>query len=641
MQVKRLWEPINIGNVTVANRIAMAPTNDNLALPDGAVSEEQIRYWERRAAGGAGLLVAGNAYVAEKSSKITLNQMACYHDKFIPRLRRLTDAVHAHGVKVFLQIVHGGRQAAASASTGDPLVSASTVAAEGKEAPRELTGPEVKEVVASFTNAADRAVKANFDGVEIHCAYGYLLSSFISPYTNRRRDEYGGRLEGRMRVPLEIVQNVRRLAGGDFAVGVRFNGNDYIEGGVTPDIAEKEAAMFEKAGADYLAVSGGFGSETPYMVEQPMYVERATSVYLAERIRKLVKVPVMTVGSINDPLLAESILADGKADIIGMARPLIVDPDLPRKVKENRLEDILRCIRCNECMGAIFEAYIKCALNPEVGNEGRYPIEKADASKRVLVIGGGPAGMEAALIAAKRGHRVTLCEKNEKLGGAFLPRRNPPFKRELENIPEYFATQLAKFKVDVKLNFEVKAEDVRRMNPDVVIAATGATYLIPPTVGMDKPHVKTAVEILSKDLPPQQHIVVVGGGMLGCETALHLAQNSKKVTMVTRRDKTLLGEDCNAVSRKWLLNELKQIGVDAVDHSEIETVTDEGVTCVDRNRNKKSVAADLVVIARGFEPNRTLGEQLRDYEVHYIGDAVETRNIMAAIHEGFHLGRRI
>lgn len=638
-----IFQPIRIGSLEVKNRIVMAPVNDSLAAADGAVTDRQVRYYEERAKGGVGMIITGNAYVEEKKGRISAAQFGCYHDKLIPKLNFLADTIHHYNVPVIMQLVHAGRQADPNIIKGYPVAPSPLPFPDTGVVPQELSIVEVEDIIDHFGKAAFRAKQAGFDGVEIHAAHGYLLSGFVSPATNKRCDKYGGSLEGRTKIVVEVIDCVRAMTGNDFAVGVRINGSDEVEGGITIETSPDVARIMEASGVDFIHVSAGMG-HLPHIVQQSNHLKQGCLIPYAEAVKRKVRVPVIAVGSLTNPVMAEEVLREGKADLIAMGRPLIADPELPKKAKAGDLDDIRTCIRCNVCISRLYKSCeLACAVNPEVGREGIYPLTPTAKPQIIMVIGGGPAGMETARIAGLRGHKVTLYEKSEKLGGASIPKDNPQFKKELENIPRYYSKQFKRLNVKVRLNHEVTVETVDKIKPDVIVVAVGGTLIMPKVPGIESSHVTSALDLLNGKVVAGSKVLVVGAGLVGCETALHLASKGKNVVLATRRGKGEVALDLNSVSRKALIEELKKAGVTILENCDLHAVVENGAILEDREWKKLLVEIDTVVIARGLKPQRELYERLVEKypEVYAIGDCVKPRDITSAISEGYHLARRL
>ncbi|HDM75745.1 MAG TPA: FAD-dependent oxidoreductase, partial [Deltaproteobacteria bacterium] len=573
------------------------------------------------------------------------------------------------GAKIFAQLMHAGRYVRSS-EIGQQAVSASAVRSRltGEE-PRPLSIDEIKRLVEKYAEDASRAKNAGFDGVEIIASTGYLISQFLSPLTNKRDDKYGGGLSNRMRFGQEIAEAVRKAVGAEFPLIFRVSGNDFMKGGNT----NREAVIFsrelERSGVDAINVQSGWHEAGIPTVQQ--FVPPGAFVYLAAAIKKEVSCPVMTCNKLGDPCLAEEVLRDGLADLIGMARPFLADPYLPRKVQEGRVKEIVRCISCNQgCLDRVFTGKpVTCMVNPFVGKESQWEIAPAQAKKKVLVIGGGPGGMEAARIAAERGHQVSLYEKSEKLGGQINMAAILPEKREFGMLIDDLETHLIKNGVHVKTGVEVTPDIVGEIGPDVVIVATGARqrpYSIP---GAERENVFDVVQLLENDIETGKRIVIIGGGNLGCEVALLLANKgviksetlsflfrmnaedvdtlkrladtgAKELTIITRQER--VGKDIGQTTRWIFLNEFDRLNVKVITQAENISITANGV-CFDIDAAAKGIPADTVVISPGMEPVNKLYEKLKDSvkEIYMIGDAKEPRKAIDAIYEGAYLGSSI
>jgi 2-enoate reductase len=421
------------------------------------------------------------------------------------------------------------------------------------------------------------------------------------------------------------------------------NGMDGVEGGITPEESARVAKDLETAGVDYIHVSAGMG-HLPHLVQQSIHLEQGCLVSYAEGVKREVKTPVIAVGSLTSPLMAAGVLRDGKADLIAMGRPLIADPDLPMKAKAGELDHIRTCIRCNVCISRLYESReLACALNPEVGREGLYSLNPVAKPKKVVVVGGGPAGMETARVSALRGHAVILFEKSDRLGGASLPKDNPPFKKELESIPRYYSEVLKSLNVQVNLKQEANAAAVEKINPDVAVLAVGGRTVMPDVPGIEHPHVILALDLLNARADAGSTVLVVGSGLVGCETALFLASKGKNVTLATRRGRMDVAADMNMVNRQALIEEIGKAHVAVVENYELHSIVKKGAVLVDREWKKLTIEADTVVIARGIESDRKLYGQMeqKGYEVYAIGDCSKPGDIESAVRDGYHLGRRL
>jgi 2,4-dienoyl-CoA reductase (NADPH2) len=639
----RLFEPVTIRHTVVRNRIAMCAMNDNLAFPDGYPTQHQIDYYAARAAGGVGLLITGNAFIDDDVSKISANQLGAHHDRVGAGLARLAESVQNHGSTLIVQLAHAGAQTLPETIGFRQTVSPS--ATLWQDSSRQLTIPEIQQIVTAFAAAAARVQRAGAAGVEIHCGHGYLLSSFLSPNRNLRGDGYGGSLENRLRIIREIFDQTRAATSDRFIIGAKFNASDLVEGGLSPEEAVLVAKALEAVGADYLGVSRGVGDSVDQMIA-PLYYPRHENIAAARRIRDAVAVPVIAMGSIHDPADAESIIHRGDADLVAIGRSLIADPEWPNKARHGLQRYIKPCIRCNECVARVDENLeVRCAVNALVGREATR-LERVRRPLRVVVLGGGPAGCEAALTARLRGHMVTLIERRNRLGGASVPAHNPLFKGELERLPVWYASQLEEAGVKVVLGLSVTAESVARLKPDVIIYAIGAEPVTVEVPGVDNRRVVHAIDLLETDPGTDQDIVVVGAGFVGCETAVHLGRLGNRVRLLTRRPLADVASDLNYTMRLALRKLLEDASVEIVPQCDLREVGQRTVTVTTGATDAASLQelpADLVVLARGFTPSRGLADQLRilGFDVRLVGDSVGVGLIYGAVHQGFAAGSAV
>lgn len=638
MSLTRLFTPINIGTMELRNRIVMPALTTGFAF--GEVNDRLKEYLTARAKGGAGLIVVGVAAV-DRGIEYTLGAS---DDRYIPGLRELASAIHSHGTKAALQLWHPGRYEF-SHITGRQPVSASDVPPPifSRDKPRPLTTLEIKRLEQDFARAAWRAKEAGFDAVEFMCSAGYLISQFLSPVTNRRVDEYGGPLENRMRFLLEIIQETRNFVGKDFPLMCRISGDELIPGGNTLKEAMVIAQTLAEAGIDAINVTAGWHESTVPMIT--MEVPRGGYVYLAEGIKETLKgteVRVIASNRINEPILADRILREGKADLVSLGRALVADPEFPLKAKEGRFDEIVTCVACTQgCFDRLLEGMpITCMVNPFVGKEGEIGISPTERPKDVLVVGGGPAGMKAAEVAASRGHHVTLFEREKRLGGQLNLASVPPGRGELAEIVKHLARRLETLGVEIRLGEEATPDVVGRMRPDVVVAATGSLPLVPEFQGVGLPNVIQAWDVLAGKGALGGDVVVVGGGGVGCYTALHLAAKGGRVTLIEMRDK--IAKDVG-VSNRWILrNNLRSSGVEIFTSTEVMEISEEGVFAK-RNGEELFIEAGSVVLAVGSKPDRRFADGIRGSvrELYEIGDCVEPRKALQAIHEGWEVGLRI
>jgi 2,4-dienoyl-CoA reductase-like NADH-dependent reductase (Old Yellow Enzyme family)/thioredoxin reductase len=633
----KLFEPARVGKMELRNRIVMPPMVTNFADPDSSVSEITKAYYAERAKGGVGLIIVEAAAICKGGGGSPL-QLIMYKDEYIPKWRSLVDVVHRYGAKIGVEICHVGRQGK-SAYTGEQPVGPSAIRLEreGWEVPRELSIAEIGGLVEQFAEAARRTKEAGFDAVEIHATHGYLLSTFISPHINKRTDKYGGDITGRARFTLEIIERTKVKCGSDYPVLVRINGADFVPGGLTLDESCVLSRLLQDAGADCIDVSAGSYGAINYDIA-PASMPPGFTVYLAEAIKKVVRVPVIAVGRINTPALAESILQEGKADLVAIGRGLTTDPEFPKKAREGRIDEIRMCTACRECLDKIFEKKkTVCSVNAAYGNEAEYAITPAQKPKRVLIAGGGPGGLEAARVAALRGHKVVLYEEGNELGGQLRFASVPPYKETIGDLRKFLTGQMAKLGVEVKLGKKVTPQLIKRVKPDAVVVATGATPIVPSIEGKDRPNVFTFKQVLMKEKACGESVVIIGGGRVGCETADFLADQGKKVTILEMLDQ--IGADMGQFSKEDLFPRLSKMGVRMEANTKAEKITSKGVLA-NVNGKMNQFEADTVILATGSSPNSELAEQLKGKvaELHVIGDCVEPRRIQNAIHEGYRTG---
>jgi len=632
--LKLLFTPVKIGQMKLKNRLVMPPMGTRYSAFGGWVTERLIQYYVERARGGVGLIIVENAGVT-LTGRGSHHTLGIYDDRLIPGLRKLSYAVQEAGAKVAIQLAHSGA-GATSAVMGVQPVAPSPIPRFQGEVPRELSIDEIEDLIKAFAHAARRAKEAGFNAVELHMAHGYLLNQFLSPLTNKRTDKYGGDITGRARFALEVLQRVKETVGDEFPVLCRLSADEFVKGGLTLEESRIIAKMLEDAGADAIDVTGGI-AETFYMSAPPMALPAGCLVHLAEGIKEAVSVPVIAVGKIRDPLLAERILREEKADLVAVGRGLIADPEFPTKAVEGRFDDIRPCISCNrpECHGRLSRGLdLNCLVNPAVGRETTFRLRPAERPRKILVAGGGPAGMEAARIAALRGHQVILCEKSDQLGGQFILAAVPPHKEEISKFTGYLIRQLNRLGVEIRLNCAVSAGMVEEMRPDAVIAATGAVPLIPEIDGA-RANAVTAWDVLAGKVMVGSEVVVVGGGDIGCEVGEYLARQGRQVTILE-----MLPEAAPELvwwTRKLLFDRLAAYGVQVLTKARVVAIEKDRVV-YDRDGITNNLEwIDTVVLAVGAVPNNELVAELRDrgMEVYPVGDCVEPRTGVEAIREGF------
>ncbi len=636
----KLFQPRAIGKVQLKNRIMMSPMGSWLASDDGFVTDRQIAYYVARAAGGAGAIIVEATFLTgDIRKRLCLNS-----DQFVPGLKRLSDAIHETGAMTFLQIHPStGRFSAKDPVSASQVVSKAyaSYTAPASAKTRALTIEEIEQIVADFGDAVLRAKAAGFDGVEVHAGHGYLVADFLSPVVNRRTDGYGGSLENRARLAAELIKSAKHKAGGDYPVIFRLS-IDEIGGTLSLDEAVAISQILEKAGANAIDVDSG-GAESKDWVGAPYYIAPGYNAHYSHRIKKAVMIPISVAGRINDPHVAEDILESNKADFVTLGRALIADPEFPNKTAEGKANEIRKCIACQECYEAVLAHGIpvRCTVNAAAGRESEARQIPTSKRKRVLIIGGGPGGMEAARVASLRGHNVTLWEKSERLGGQVNLAVVPPCKQELANVIRYLTGQLNKSGITVELGMEATLASIIRYEPDAVIVATGSIPIMPDVLGVSTTKLVTAHQVLASSVVTGQKVVIIGGGTVGCETADYLATLGRQVSIVEILE--TIAADASLKTRPFLVARLEKQGVQMFSKVSHEERTDEGLNIIDGEGKHVTLEADSIVCACGTKPDNELFRELEGKvpELYAIGDCVQPRKILDAIHEGAAVGQKI
>lgn len=633
--------PLRLGKVTLRNRMSSAPMGFPDLTAEGCLTEGAIAFYENRARGGAAIVTISEACVDYARGKSHGRLINLQNPDALASLTNAARAIKRHGALASIELNHSGMlsefDVVAEERHGDGLRhygASDTVLPNGTQV-EGMTRGLIAETVQLFAKGAAMVRRAGFDMLMLHAGHGWLIHQFLSPLTNKRTDEYGGSLENRARLCVEIIDAIRAAAGRDFPIELRFSAMENAPGGVTLEQAIEFAKLIQDK-VDILHVSAG-GEPDFGVTHPPMFAEPGVNVKYAAEIKKHVHIPVATVGALGEPEQLEEIIASGKADIVCMARALLADPELPKKVEQNRADEILRCIRCFVCHAERMLTQTRvCALNPQIGREYEAKFQPpATSSKKVLVAGGGPGGMQCALTAAQRGHKVTLCEKTGRLGGNLNCETNVPFKSAF---PKYTATMKRRLElagVEIRLNTEVTPEYVRAFAPDALMVALGAAAAVPPVPGIDGANVVLGTELDECEEKVGRRVVVLGGGMVGCESGLHLALRGHEVTIVEMRDK--LAPDANPRHRPILMKLLDErttvrTGLTA------KEVTPDGLLCADGDGKEVFLPADTVLCAAGLSPLRDEADALRGTApiVEVIGDCVKPDIIRGATFRAYH-----
>lgn len=645
----KLFEPGQIGKINIKNRIVMSAMGiGGLAEPDGRLGKRATDYYVTRAKGGVGLITTGAARVTQEIDPSGSSFPGADTPMYISSLSELAESIHDYGAKVAIQLTAGrGRIAPIEYLQTFGAVAPSPVPcfSDPQIIARELSIKEIERLVYAFRVAAEIISIAGIDAIELHAHDGYLLDQFLTPLWNKRKDKYGGDLNGRLRFAIEIIEAIKKVTGNEIPIIYRFGLTHYYDGGREIEEGLEVVRRLEAVGIDAFHIDAGC-YETRYWALPPPTLPPGCLVDLAETVKQVVKVPVIAVGKLGYPELAEKVLLEGKADFIALGRPLLADPEWPNKVKEGKNEDIRPCIGCHEgCIGRIYKKkYISCAVNPMTGKEEEFQIRPTEKKKTVLVIGGGPSGMEAARVAALRGHKVTLLEKKDSLGGNLIPASVPDFKKDFKTLIDYLSIQIKNLGITIELEKEATPKLILEMKPDVLFIATGGTPIIPDIPGINnKEKVFTAVDVLLGKAKVGGMVVVIGGGLIGCETALYLAQKGKKVTIVEIFKN--IASNMFISNQMHLLKLLAGFDTSILTETQVSEIKEEGVIIVNKHGEQKIIAADTIIVAVGLKPDRKPFEVFRNNvnipEIYFIGDCLEPRKVINGIWEGFRTARLI
>lgn len=621
---QKIFEPITIKNLTLQNRLVVSAMRTNMVNEDGIVDERFIRYHEEKAKGGWGLVITENCLISPESG-VSKCLPGLYNEEQVESLSLLTRRIHAAGGRIAAQIYHAGR-AGNRIISGKPLAAPTALRdPTKKEIPKALSIAEIEELVEQFGQAALRAKYAGFDAVEIHGASGYLLSQFVSPYSNKRTDAYGGTTQGRTKFSADVVKRVRELVGEDYPIFYRLAANEYVEGGLGIEEAKVVARILEEAGVDVMHCTQGIFVTNEYTTP-PYAVAKGSLIQNAAAIKQVLTIPVIGVGGhVNDPAMAETILLSNQADLVTMARASLADPYLPEKAKLGNTEDILQCIGCVQgCQGPRTNG-IRCLVNPFAGRETEFPIKQTSAAKRVLVVGGGISGCEFAITAAKLGHYVTLIEKDEALGGQWRVACIPNGKAEFANLITWQEIQLKKIQVKIRLHTELTKEILQEEQPDILVVAVGSNPFIPPIPGLENCGV-VAHDVLLGKCDTGNRVAIIGGGLVGAETAEFLAMQGKDVTIIEMTPE--IAKEAVANPRKLLLRNLQRYHVAIYTEANVLEVLKDRLLFEKNAEQHELAQLDTIVIAAGSRSAQLEYETLAAYQgtVLLVGDAERVRN---------------
>jgi len=633
MNFKNLFSEGKIGNLTLKNRIVMPAMGTSIASSTGEASEDIISYYEERAKGGCGLIITEITRIDNETGVGTPNQLCVTDEYQIPSLQKLTRIIHKYDTKIFTQLHHPGRQAHSSLMPAGEIVAPSPIASKAiGEVPRELTKDEIKIMIKKFIKGAKISQLSGFDGVELHGAHGYLLCQFLSPETNKRTDEYGGNFENRMRMISEIIVGIKTVCGKNFPISVRIDGDEFTEGGIKIDEAVKIATALENLGVDAINVSSGT-YETSGTIIEPISFKEGWKENLSSEIKKAVKIPVIACNNIKKPEAAEKILENGSADFIALGRAQLADPQWAYKALNGG--NIRPCISCLKCIEQIMSGVrIECAVNPRAAMENYYPLpEKTGNGRTVVIIGGGPAGMQASITLAERNFRPVLFEKTERLGGSVYLGSKPPLKEKLMWFIESLEKDMEKLGVEIHLNSCPTTDEIKKLNPYSVFVATGAQSVIPNIPGTKSENVFTATEILEKnpDISGKK-IVVVGSGMTGLETAEFLNEKGNEVTVIEMQPK--IGPGAYMPNLIDVVLRLRKSGVNLIPCKKLISVSEKSVETEDTvSKIKEFIPADYVVLSLGVKSDNSLLKDLKENfkDVKIIGDSEKPGRIIDAV----------
>lgn len=649
MKYPHLFQPVQIGKIILKNRIVMSQMTMNYATPEGFPTEKMIHYYLERAKGGVSLIFVEGTFITPEG-KGYKNQLGLISHEHAERLRRLTESIRElkNDIKIFIQIQHAGGRAYQKITGFRPVAPSGFPLYPGADIPHPLSKEEIKSLVNAHVEAALRAKEAGFDGVDIHCAHGYLIPEFFSPLFNKREDEYGGDIIGRTRFLMEIIRGIKGTLGKDFPLTIKISGDEYVEGGLGINEMKEIVILAQHEGIDAVMVSAGTvgGKKIEDLTEahkvlrtMPMMTQPACLVSLAEEMKKVLKIPVIAVGRIHRPNVAEEIIREGKADLVAMGRALLADPYLPRKAFEGKEDEIRPCIGCNEgCYKRIFQQLdIRCSINPVLGKESEIIFQKISKPKKIFIFGGGPSGLEAAYTAWAKGHEVVILEKSGVLGGQLNLASIPPGRKEIQDFKEYLINRLKKTNIKVIFGENNIKRFIKETCPEAIILAIGARPRIQEIPGLRLSHSVTAWEILSGENEGKEPYLILGGGLVGCETADYLSDQGRKVILVEILPE--IASEADADTKTYFDLRFKKNGVEIYTNTKFLRMEDK-YAILKRDIEEIKVKVETIVFAIGADANNDWEDNLSNYKVPVfkIGDCLKPRGILEAVREGFQVG---
>jgi 2,4-dienoyl-CoA reductase-like NADH-dependent reductase (Old Yellow Enzyme family)/thioredoxin reductase len=637
-KLEHLLQPIRVRNLEIPNRVVMPPMGSNLGNTDGTVSEANLAYFKRRVQSGAGFIITEITSV-HPDGTASPRTLCIYDDRFIPGLAKMADIVHQQGAKIAMQLHHVGREGYYLLKEGKALAPSAIASYIYRVKPKEMTIEDIQETITAFGQGARRAQEAGFDAVELHAAHGYLLMQFLSGHCNQRSDEYGGDFAGRARFVVECLQEVRKQVGEDFPISIRISAEEIIKDGYTVEDMQSIMPALVEAGADIIHVSFGTHGSPGGITSAPVEYESGFKVELARKIKEVVKVPVIAVGRFTDPFMADAIIARGDADMIAFGRQHLADPDFLINARSGRAQETFPCLACNQgCIERLLfeQGSIRCAINPETGQELEYPVQAAEKSKKVWVIGGGPGGLTAASEAARLGHEVTLFEADKEAGGQVLLAARVPYKEVYGGWIEVLTARAIKYGAKIITGQEVSKEMIRGGQPDEIILASGARPVKPDIPGINLPHVCQAEEILKGAVAPREAVVILGSGLVGMETADYLREKGiKNISIVDTEARSPVS---TLTSHGYMLHKrLRTAGVKFLFNSQVNEIRDDSILLHrDPDKQQELKPVQQVIIATGSSGRNHLEDFLKQENVPYylIGDARKPRRIIEAVEEG-------